>query len=233
LSAKPVLILVPGLLCDEALWRHQVEHLGDIAEVLVAKSTGRETMTSLAEAVLALTPGPFALAGLSMGGYIALEVIRQAPERVERFALLDTSARADTEEQSARRRGMMELAEKGNFKGVTSRTLPLFIHKDRLDDGPLVAEVTAMAERVGKDAYLGQQRAIMGRAESRPDLAKIAVPSLVICGRQDVLTPPELSEEIAAAIPGAALVTIEDCGHLSTMERPETVTALLRYWLQV
>jgi pimeloyl-ACP methyl ester carboxylesterase len=233
LSTKPVLVLVPGLLCDGALWRHQSEHLGDLAEVLVADVTRHETMAEIAASVLAMTGGPFALAGLSMGGYVALEVMRQAPERIERFALLDTSARADTEEQSARRRDMMALAERGNFKGVTTRILPLFLHEGRLGDKPLVDEVTAMAGRVGKDAYLRQQRAIMGRAEGRPGLARIDVPTLVVCGRQDVLTPLALSEEIAAGIPGAALVVIEACGHLSTMERPEAVTALLRYWLQV
>jgi len=231
-STLPTLILAPGLLCDKALWRHQSAHLGDIANVMVADFTSQETMADMAAAVLAMTPGKFALAGLSMGGYVAQEVMRQAPDRVERLALLDTSARADTPEQSSRRRGMIELAEKGDFKGVTRRILSLFLAQGRLDDEALVEDVMAMSKSIGKDAFLRQQGAIMGRAEGRADLAKIIAPTLVICGREDILTPLALSEEIAAGIPGAALVAIEACGHLSTMERPEAVTALLRYWLQ-
>ena len=232
MSALPTLILAPGLLCDDALWRHQSAHLDDVAEIMVADFTSQETMADMAASVLAMTPGTFALAGLSMGGYVALEVMRQAPDRVERLALLDTSARADTPDQSARRRGLIELADKGDFKGVTKRLLPLFLPEARLDDEALVEEVMAMSKRVGKDAFLRQQGAIMGRAEGRADLAKIAVPTLVICGREDTLTPLALSEEIADGIPDAALVAVEACGHLSTMERPEAVTALLRYWLQ-
>lgn len=233
MTAKPVLILAPGLLCDGALWRHQREHLSDIAEVTVADFTGHETMAGMAASVLAMTPGSFALAGLSMGGYVAQEVMRQAPERVERLALLDTSARADTEEQASRRRGLIELSRKGEFKGVTKTLLPFFLPEARLDDTALVDEVTAMSQRVGRDAFIRQQTAIMGRPEGRGDLGRITAPTLVVCGREDTLTPLELSEEIADGIPGAALVAIEACGHLSPMERPEAVTALLRYWLQV
>lgn len=232
MSAKPVLVLVPGLLCDDALWAHQSAHLGDLAEVIVADVTAQASMPEMAAAVLATTPGRFALAGLSMGGYVAQEVVRRAPERVARLALLDTSARADTEEQSARRRGLIELSRKGDFKGVTKSLLALFLPEARLDDEVLVEAVMAMTQRVGREAFIRQQTAIMGRTEGRGDLARIAVPTLVACGRQDPLTPLALSEEIAAGIPGSALVAIEDCGHLSSMERPEAVTALLRYWLQ-
>jgi pimeloyl-ACP methyl ester carboxylesterase len=232
-SRKPTLILAPGLLCDAALWRHQSEHLSDIADVLVADFTTHETMAQMAASVLDMTACPFALAGLSMGGYVVQEVMRVAPERVERLALLDTSARADTKEQSSRRRGLVELAQKGEFKGVTKRLISQFLAEGRLDDEALVSEVMAMTQRVGRDAFLDQQKAIMGRAEGRGDLARIKVPTLVVCGRQDTLTPLELSAEIAEGIPGAALVVVEACGHLSTMERPEAVTALLRYWLQL
>jgi pimeloyl-ACP methyl ester carboxylesterase len=232
LSSKPTLILAPGLLCDAALWRHQSEHLSDIAEVMVADFTTGDTMADFAASVLAMTSGTFALAGLSMGGYVVQEVMRQAPERVERLALLDTGARADTEEQSSRRRGLIELSQKGEFKGVTKTLLPLFIPESRLDDEDLVEEVMAMTRRIGRDAFIRQQTAIMGRSDGRGDLAKIKIPTLVVCGRLDTLTPLELSEEIATGIPGAALVVVENSGHLSTMEQPEAVTALLRYWLQ-
>lgn len=232
MSTKSTLILAPGLLCDATLWRHQSAHLGDIADVMVADFTTGNTMADFAASVLAMTPGRFALAGLSMGGYVVQEVMRRAPERVERLALLDTSARADTQEQSSRRRGLIELSQKGEFKGVTKTLLPLFISESRLDDDELVEEVMAMSQRVGRDAFIRQQTAIMGRSDGRDDLANIKVPTLVVCGRLDTLTPLELSREIADAVPGAALVVVEDCGHLSAMERPEAVTALLRYWLQ-
>jgi pimeloyl-ACP methyl ester carboxylesterase len=224
--------LVPGLLCDAALWRGQVEDLADIAEPWIADVTRDDSMTAMARRVLAEAPsGRFALAGLSMGGYVAQAILREAPERVERLALLDTSAMADTPEQSVRRRGLIDLAEKGDFKGVTPRLLPLFVHPDRLSDKALTDEVMAMTERVGKDAFLRQQRAIMGRPDNRPNLPKIDCPTLVICGRQDQMTPLDWNEDIAALIPGARLEIIEDCGHLTTMERPWETSVAMRQWL--
>jgi len=228
---KTPLVLVPGLLCDAELWGAQVEGLTQIAEPMVADMTQDESMAAMACTVLNAAPQRFALAGLSMGGYVAQEIMRQAASRVLRLALLDTGARADTAEQSARRRGLIELAQKGDFKGVTPRLLPLLLHPDRLADEQMTAAVTAMAERVGKDAFLRQQRAIMGRVDGRQSLAAIACPTLVLCGRQDALTPVALHQEMAAQIPGARLEIIEDCGHLSAMERPREVTAALQRWL--
>lgn len=232
MAERTPLVLLPGLLCDEALWAHQARHLDEIAEIRVADFTTQDTLADMARHALEIAPADrFALAGLSMGGYVAFEVMRQAPERIARLALLDTSARPETEEQSRRRRELLSMAGHGKFKGVTPRLLPLFVHADRQDDAALVEPVMAMAERVGPDAFVRQQTAIMGRPDSRPGLAEIACPTVVVCGRQDALTPLEASAEIAAGIPGAVLVPIEDCGHMSTMERPEAVTAVLRYWL--
>lgn len=231
MARKTPLVLLPGLLCDAALWHGQVAGLADVADCSVADLTRDDSLVAMARRVLQAAPPQFALAGLSMGGYCAFEVMRQAPERVLRLALLDTGARADTLEQMSRRRGLIELAEKGEFKGVTPRLLPLLVHPDRLKEKELVGEVMTMAERIGKDAFLRQQKAIMGRVDSRPSLANIKCPTLVLCGREDVLTPRALAEEIVAGIPGARLDLIDHCGHLSTMERPEAVTAELRQWL--
>lgn len=228
---KTPLVLLPGLLCDAALWRGQIDDLADIAAPWVADMTRDDSVSRMAARVLEAAPPRFALAGLSMGGYVAQEIMRQAPERVARLALLDTSARPDSPEQTARRRGLIDLAEKGEFRGVTPRLLPVFLHPDRLNDKELTAAVMAMAERVGKDAFLRQQRAIISRPDSRPSLAAIACPTLVLCGRQDQLTPLDLHEEIAAGIRGAQLVVIEECGHLSTMERPWEASVALRQWL--
>lgn len=225
------LILLPGLLCDATLWRHQLDALADVADCTVADLTGHDSMGAFADHVLASAPPTFALAGLSMGGYVAQEIMRRAPRRVSRLALLDTSARADTEEQSARRRGLIELANKGNFRGVTPRLLPLLIHPDRLDDEALTETVMGMAERVGMQAFLRQQQAILTRKDGRPDLPRIGCPTLVLCGRQDQLTPLAVNEEMARLIPGARFVVVDDCGHLSTLERPAEVSRAMRDWL--
>lgn len=231
MTDRPHLLLLPGLLCDEALWKPKAEALSGVADIAIADMTLDDTMEAMARRALGNVPGKFALAGLSMGGYVAFEIMRQAPERVTKLALLDTGARADTPEQTTRRKDLIALADRGEFKAVSPRLLPLFVHEARLADEALIAEITAMADSVGKDAFLRQQKAIMGRPDSRPGLAAIDCPTLVLCGRDDVLTPPGLSEEIAAHIPGAELVMIDECGHLSTMECPDAVNAALSSWL--
>jgi pimeloyl-ACP methyl ester carboxylesterase len=228
---KIPLLLLPGLLCDAALWRAQIADLADLAECRVADLTRDDSMGTMAEAALADAPPRFALAGLSMGGYVAHEIMRRAPGRVERLALLDTSARADSDEQRARRHSLLALARRGRFRGVTPRLLPQLVHPARLDDAPLVETVMGMAERVGRDGFLRQQTAILGRPDSRPDLPRIACPTLVLCGRQDALTPLEVHEEMAAVISAARLVVVEECGHLSPLERPAAVSAAMREWL--
>ena len=232
-AASTPLVLLPGLLCDAALWRHQTATLGDAAAFTMGDFTHDDSIEAMARSVLIEAPETFALAGLSMGGYVALEIMRQAPERVTRLALLDTSARPDTPEQTERRGGLIELARMGQFKGVTPRLLPMLIHPDRLGDAELTGTVMAMAERTGKDAFLRQQSAILKRVDSRPHLAAMRCPALVLCGRQDTLTPLEAHREMADAIPRASLVVVEDCGHLAPLEQPHAVSAALRYWLQI
>jgi pimeloyl-ACP methyl ester carboxylesterase len=225
------ILFVPGLLCDADLWAAQLAAVSAAHPVMVANIAGADTVAALAQAVLAAAPPHFALAGLSMGGYVALEMLRQAPQRVAGLALVDTSARPDSAEQARRRRGLIALARTGKFKGVTPRLLPMLLHPGRLDDAVLTGRVMAMAERIGREAFLRQQTAILGRPDSWPDLPRIGVPALVACGRQDAITPLEVAEEMAGLIPGSDLVVIEDSGHLSTMERPEAVNAALGSWL--
>jgi pimeloyl-ACP methyl ester carboxylesterase len=228
---KIPLTLLPGLLCDEALWTPQIAAFADIAEITVADLTRDESLPLMAARVLAEAPERFALAGLSMGGYLAQEIMRQAPERVMRLALLDTSARADTPERLAIRRDLIALAHKGEFKGITPRMLPQWLHPDHLADTGLARTIMEMTQRVGRDAYLRQMQAIMERPDGREDLRRIRVPTLVLCGREDKATPLALHEEIAALVPGAVLTVIERCGHLSTLEQPEAVNAALGAWL--
>jgi len=228
------LVLIPGLLCDAQLWQPQVKDLADVADIWICDHTRSNTMAGVAADVLTDAPfATFALAGLSMGGYICLEIMRQAPQRVTRLALLDTAANAEQPEQSRRRIAFIELAQRGRFHDVTDKLLPLLVHPARLEESPLTETIKSMARNIGKDAFIRQENAIMSRTDKLPQLAAIACPTLVLCGRQDMLTPLARHEEIAAGIQGARLEVIDDCGHLSTLERPAAVNAALRRWLEV
>ena len=190
-----------------------------------------ETMAAIAKRILDDAPPRFALAGLSMGGYIALEVMRQAPSRVAKLALLDTGSRADPPEAQERRRTNIAAAEAGRFDEIIDAQFPLYVHPGRANDAALKSVYLAMCHDVGAQAYVRQQKAIMGRADSRPLLPSIRCPTLVLVGAQDEATPPALSEEMAAAISAARLVVVPDCGHLSTLEQPEAVTRALIEWM--
>jgi pimeloyl-ACP methyl ester carboxylesterase len=231
LARKTPIRLLPGLLCDQRLWAPQIEALADVAEIGVADLTRDDSLAGMARRVLAEAPEHFALAGLSMGGYVAQEIMRLAPQRVLRLALLDTSARADTPENAARRRDLIDLSRQGQFHGVTPRLLPSLIHPDRMNDTDLVETIMAMAASVGAEGFRRQATAILNRKDGRPDLARIAVPTLILCGRDDRLAPPALAEEMAVLVPQSKLVIVEACGHLSTLERPEQVNQALRDWL--
>ncbi len=230
---RPGLVLLPGLLCDGALWASQVAALSDVAECWIPESLAQTSMPAMAHAVLRDAPfESFAVAGLSMGGYVCMEILRQAPQRVIACALLNTRATADTAEETQRRHDLMRLAQTARgFQPVTTRMLPLLIHTPRLNDAALVAAVRSMAQRTGIDAYVRQQQAIISRPDSRADLARIAVPSLVLCGRQDVLTTLADHEDMARLIAGANLVVVEECGHLSPLEKPDEVSIALREWI--
>lgn len=229
--AKIPLVLVPGLLCDGDLWRPQIERLSDIAQPSVGDTLQDASISGMAERILKAAPDRFALAGLSMGGYVCMEIMCQAPERVERLALLDTTGRADSAQQNKRRQGLIELATIGKFKGVTPRLMPLLIHAGRQKDIVLTSYVVEMASRVGQQGFLRQQMAIMGRRAQLEGMKAYDLPVMILCGRDDVLTPLELHEEMADVIPAARLCIVEECGHLSTLEQPNAVNALLRNWL--
>lgn len=232
MSDRTPLVLLPGLLCDARLWRHQAEDLADIADVSIVDLTRDDTMAGMARRVLAEAPPRFALAGLSMGGYVAFAVMRAAPERVERIAVLDSSAHADTPERREQRLALNASVGAGRFADVPPMLLRTLIHPARHGDRDLTDTILSMAFSVGADGFLRQQAAIMDRPDSRSGLASIRCPTLVLCGRQDARTPLALHEEIASAIPGAELVVLEDCGHMSTLERPAATTAAMRVWLE-
>jgi pimeloyl-ACP methyl ester carboxylesterase len=230
---RPCLLLLPGLLNDQRVFAPQVAALAPVADIVVGDVTQHDSIAALADAALTRVAAErFALVGFSMGGYVAFELLRRVPHRIERLALLDTQAEADTPEETRQRQAASRLAETGRFKGVTSRLLPQLIHARHLADEAITGPIMAMAEDIGRDGYLRQQRAIMARPDSRPLLAAIAVPTLVLCGENDTRTPPERSVAMAEAIPGAELVLAPECGHVAPLEQPDDVNQALARWLQ-
>jgi pimeloyl-ACP methyl ester carboxylesterase len=229
--AGPIpILLVPGLLTSPRLFEQQLPALWRHGPVTIADQTRDDTMSGIAGRILADAPPRFALAGLSMGGYLAFELLRQEPERVIRLALLDTSARPDTPKQTRRRLGQIELARGGRFGEIADQQFPLLVHRSRQDDAAARAQVRLMADETGPEAFIRQQQAIIGRPDSRSGLTAIGCPTLVLVGDDDQLTPPAWSEEIAAGIAGARLVVVAGAGHLSTLDQPEQVTEALVAW---
>jgi pimeloyl-ACP methyl ester carboxylesterase len=227
------LVLIPGLANTPRLYEAQIAAIGRERPIFVADHTRDDSLPAVAARLLREVPGRFALAGLSMGGYVAMEVMRQAPERVERLALLDTSARPDTPEARADRERMIALAAAGRFDDIVSRLWPRLVHPDRQNDETLHGVVKAMMQEVGAEAYIRQQRAIMARPDSRALLPGIEIPTLILVGEEDAITPPDIAREMAEMIEWASLVVIPESGHLSSLERPNEVTRALRLWLQL
>ena len=225
-------MLIPGLLGSARMYAAQIPQLWRAAPVMIADHTRDDSMGAIARGILGTAPPRFALAGLSMGGYIAFEILRQAPERIAKVAFLDTSARADTPEQTAMRRAQMTLASQGRLAEVVEQQFPRLVHQNHRADPALRQVFTLMAEDVGAAAFIRQQTATLGRSDSRSTLGSIRCPTLVLVGEDDELTPPERAGEIAAAIHGARLVTVPQSGHMSTLEQPDAVARTLLQWLQ-
>jgi pimeloyl-ACP methyl ester carboxylesterase len=226
------IILVPGLTCTPRLYAEQIPALWAFGPVIIADHTRDDSMAAIARRILAAAPPRFALAGLSMGGYIAFEIMRQASERVAKLALLDTGARADAPEQTERRHVLMAQAKAGGYREIADLAYPLYVHRDRHNDAALKSIVLKMVEETGLEAYLRQQQAIIGRPDSRPGLAAISCKTLMLVGEGDEATPPDLAREIAAGISGSRLVVVPGSGHLSTLEKPDAVNKALVEWMQ-
>ncbi len=226
------LVLVPGLLCSARLYGPQVEALWPEGPVSIADHRRDDDVAAIARRILDNAPPRFALAGLSMGGYIAFAMMRLAPERIERLALLDTSARPDTEEGKAGREKFIKMAQDGKLMDIVETLTPKFLHRNHAGDERLKGIVRAMARETGVEAFVKQERAIMGRPDSRPLLGSIKCPTLMLVGDGDELTPPDLAKEIAGGIAGSKLVIVPECGHLSTLEQPDAVNAAMTQWLR-
>jgi len=230
-NSMPIL-LVPGLVSSPRIYAPVIPALWRFGPVTVANHIRNNNMAVIARRVLAEAPPRFALAGHSMGGYIAFEIMRQAPERVAKLALINTQARPDTPEATARRRELIARAREGGLHDVIDELLPLLVHPSRAGEAALRRLFHDMADDVGAEGFINNQAAIMARADSRPTMATIKCPTLVLTGDQDMLIPNTLSKEMAQGIAGANLVIIPDCGHCPQPERPEATIAALVEWLR-
>jgi len=232
--AAPTVLFLPGLLEDADAFRQQIDSIGARARCVVADLTRSESIAALAKDALAQagTSESLSVAGHSMGGYVALELVRQAPRQVRRLALLNTNARADSPESTDNRKRLMALSEK-DFPAVISTLMPKLVLEEHRDDGrDITGTITEMALAAGRDSFLRQERAIIRRIDSRPHLAAIRCPALVVAARNDAIMPVEWLEELACGIPGARLEVVETCGHMSTLERPAEISKLLVDWLE-
>ncbi len=226
------LVLIPGLLNTEDLWLDQVQGLADLGNILVTTAQRNyDNLPEIADRILDSAPERFALAGLSLGGYVAFEILRQAPERIIKLALLDTTARSDTLEKAGQRRDTIAQARKRGIEHVLDEMLPNLLSAKHARDQDIRNRMLRMAREVGVEAFARQQSAIMNRPDSCALLPKIRCPTLVLCGREDGLTPPELAQEMAKEIPNSRLIIVDHSGHLSALEQPEQVTQALREWL--
>ena len=234
--SKPTLLLLPGLLCDRASWAPVVPALEHHAECRVPDYATEHSLAAMAERALADAPPTFALAGHSMGGRVALEVVRRAPHRVTRLALLDTGYRSRPDgsagdDERRRRHALLALARQRGMRAMGREWMRAMVHPARLDDAALVEDVLAMIARRTPDHYAAQVDALLARPDVTDVLRGLRVPTLIACGRQDAWSPPAQHEEIAALVPGSRLVMIDDCGHMAMMERPGPVADALVAWL--
>lgn len=236
-ATRPWLLLVPGLLCDATVWAPQVQALSARHRCVVADHGQANRLDEMARQALACVPGdePFDLAGHSMGGRCALEVLRLAPQRVRRLALLDTGYQpcppGPAGEAEARQRlDLLALARRDGMQALGRRWLPGMLHPDQLGT-PLMATLLAMVERASPDRFEAQIQALLHRPDATAQLAQVRVPTLVLCGQQDSWSPPERHADMARRVPGADLVLVPHCGHMSTLEQPQAVTAALQRWL--
>jgi pimeloyl-ACP methyl ester carboxylesterase len=230
-DAIPIL-LVPGLGGSPRIYAPVMSAIWRFGPVTVANHIRDDSMDAIARRVLAEAPPRFALAGHSMGGYIAFEMMRQAPDRIIKLALINTQARPDTPEVTVRRRGQIARAQTGEYHAVLDDLFPGFVHPSRREDASLRRLVHDMGDDIGADAFVRQQSAIIGRPDSRPTLARIDCPTLVLTGDQDNTIPNSLSSEMAEGIRGAKLRILPHCGHLPQVEQPQATVEVLVEWLR-
>ena len=235
MAAPPHLLLLPGLACDADVWLDQTHALSQSTAVTVVDYGLADSITRMAEIALASAPGRIAIAGHSMGGRVAFEIMRLAPDRVAGLALLDTAYRGFPggeagDREIAKRAELVGIARTKGMRAMAEFWMPGIIHPDRMSDSALTGAILAMMSRKTPEIFAAQIKALLGRPDATAQLAAIRCPTLVLCGRKDTWSPLAAHEEIAAAIPGSRLAVIEHSGHMAPMERPADVTAAMSEW---
>lgn len=231
MEAGVPIVLIPGLNFTARTYAAQLPALWQFGPVQIADHRRGNSMAAIAKSVLESAPPRFALAGFSMGGYISLEILRQAKERVIKLALLDTAAAADRPEQTERRHKNIALTREGKLAEREEAIWPLLVHESRLNDEAIRNTVKEMHQETGSEVYINQQTAIMGRADSRPMLRELKMQTLIVVGDSDQLTPPAAAKEMHELVAGSRLDIIPNCGHCAPLERPDRVTKLLVEWI--
>lgn len=226
------LVLVPGMMCDARLFTPQIAAFSGQRHLFLASAAGHDSIAAMATSILDAAPARFALCGLSMGGIIAMEMLRQAPDRVDRIALLDTNPLAEKDEVKTRRAPQMEAVRRGDLAAVMQeQVMPNYLSPGH--QLPAVLDLCLdMALGLGAQVFLDQSRALMDRRDQCETLRQAAMPALVLCGRDDALCPLERHDLMAGLIPGSTLEVIENAGHLPTLEQPEQTNAALLRWLE-
>jgi pimeloyl-ACP methyl ester carboxylesterase len=230
-AARPIVLLLPGLMCDAGIWRHQIEGLGGAYDVRVPDFFGLESMPAMAEAALALTEGPVAVAGHSMGGRVAMQMAAMAPHRIERLCLMDTGAHPVAPGEAAKRQVLLDVADAEGMDGVVREWLPPMVAPSRLHDRALMNELESLVRRASVDILKGQTRALLTRADGLEQLKALCCPTAFIAGDLDLWSPPHQHRQMQTLVPGATLTVIPDCGHMAPAERPGAVTEALQQWL--
>lgn len=217
------IVFIPGLLLTGRLFAAQLSATDEGFTPIIADTTGLDSISDMAERALSTIPGPFVAVGLSMGGYVAQEMARLAPDRLRGLGLLNTNAMPETPERTKQRQDLIALSKIGKFKGVTPRLIPRLLSQSNQQNEPLVRAVMQMAADIGQENFVLQQTAIMHRRDQRQTLPHITAPAMVLCGKEDTMTPPAQSEEMHGLLQNGELVLVDGAGHLSTMEAPEAV----------
>lgn len=230
-EGKQRLVLVPGSLCDERVWQHQAAGLANLADITIPSLHGHDSLAAMAETILADAPDSFALAGFSMGGRVALEMFRLAPERIERLALIDSSIHPIAEGEAERRQPQIDMAREKGLAALAAWWNPKIAHPSKRDDAAFMGLLENMACTFSPDDYEKEARALLTRPDPRGLLSRIAVPVLILAGEEDPLSTIERNRSIAEAIPHAELVIVAGAGHFPMLEKPAEVTAAMKAWL--
>lgn len=233
MKSKPTLYLLPGLLCDATVWQHQHDNLTDLVDIHIANFRGMDALSTMAQSVIDQAPEQFLLAGHSMGGRVAMQIVDAVPERVNKLALLDTAVQPVAEGEAERRQGFIEIAEKRGMHALAVAWGTPMVHPDRQADMQFMNRIYAMVGRYSIDEFKGQVKALLKRPGAAPFLKKAPAETIVICGREDLWSPWQQHMEFAKLIPTEPeVIILENCGHMSTMELPTTVTEKMRQWLK-